>query len=44
MLIVEVSDVVRGRTRFIMQLFSDVQSLQLIVEKCDQTSLLLNNH
>ena len=34
-------DIVGGRTRLIMQLISDVQSLQLIIEKCDQTSLLL---
>ena len=31
--------VVEGRTRL-----SHVKSLQLIVDKCDQTSLLLKNH
>ena len=33
-----------SRTRLIMQLISDVQSLELIIEKCDQTSLMLKNH
>ena len=33
-----------GRTRLIVQFISDVQSLQLIVEKCDQNNLLLKNH
>ena len=37
-------DIVGGCIWFIMQLINDVQSLQLNVEKCDKTSLLLKNH